>query len=110
METFGYFHDFLHPHYSLVTKFYPICFLLAMKITTRHNILYESIGYLPEEQESFINVWLLAGISLFCVILFTCFEAMLFILYNEKYHPFANIIVNQKINDETIPLDHILNK
>ena len=81
-----------------------------MKITTRHNILYESIGYLPEEQESFINVWLLAGISMFCVILFTLFEAILFILYNEKYHPFANIIVNQKINDETIPLDHILNK
>ena len=67
-------------------------FFPAIKITERHNILYETIGYLPEEQEAYVKVWYIAGISLGCVIVCTVIEAGLFLLYNEKFHPFKNII------------------
>ena len=56
--------------------------------------MYATIGYLPEEQEAYLKVWYIAGISLSCVIVFTFLEAGLFILYNEKFHPFKNIIKN----------------
>ena len=39
-----------------------------------------------------MKVWYIAGISLGCVIVCTVIEAGLFLLYNEKFHPFKNII------------------
>ena len=66
--------------------------------------MYATIGYLPEEQEAYLKVWYIAGISLNCVIVFTFLEARLFILYNEKFHPFNNIIkdLNEVKGKETM--------
>ena len=69
-------------------------FLTAIKISERHNILYETIGYLPEEQTSYEQVWIIANSSLVFVIFGTILEAILVVIYNEKVHPFKNIIID----------------
>ena len=71
-------------------------FILAIRISERHNILSNSIGYLPEEQKAYEDVWMIASISLVCVILCSIMEAILFLLYNRRFHPFKNIIVDIK--------------
>ena len=73
-----------------------------MKISERQGILYETIGYLEEESLATVKVWTIAGLSLFFVIVFTVVEAWLFILYNEDYHPFKDIIVDLKKDKKTI--------
>ena len=69
-------------------------FFTAIKISERHDILYETIGYLPEEQTSYEQVWIIANSSLVFVIFGTILEAILVIIYNEKVHPFKNIIID----------------
>ena len=69
-------------------------FFTAIKISERHDILYETIGYLPEEQTSYEQVWIIANSSLVFVIIGTILEAILFVIYNEKVHPFKNIIID----------------
>ena len=73
-----------------------------MKISERQGILYETIGYLEEESLATVKVWTIAGLSLYFVIIFTLVEAWLFILYNNKYHPFKNILLDMdsKENEE----------
>ena len=84
-----------------------------MKISERQGILYETIGYLEEESLATVKVWTIAGLSLFFVIIFTVIEAWLFILYNNKYHPFNNILLdidskkNNINNDENIPMNDL---
>merc|ERR1712051_725077 len=88
-------------------------YALAMKISERHRILYETIGYLEEESLAKVKVWTIAGLSLYFVIIFTVVEAWLFILYNNKYHPFNNILLdidskkNNINNDENIPMNDL---
>ena len=84
-----------------------------MKISERQGILYETIGYLEEESLATVKVWTIAGLSLFFVIIFTVIEAWLFILYNDKYHPFKNILLDMdskktnNTNDENIPMNDL---
>ena len=87
-----------------------------MKISERQGILYETIGYLEEESLATVKVWTIAGLSLFFVIVFTVVEAGLFILYNNKYHPFKNILHDMEnkenkendINDDrNIPMNDL---
>ena len=70
----------------------------GVTITKRHNILYDSIGYLPEEQQAYEKVWRIAAISLFYVIIGTILEAVFFVLYNAKFHPFAKILDKESTN------------
>ena len=82
-----------------ISNYRHVIFLLlisAIKISERHNILSNSIGYLPEEQKAHEDVWIITSISLVCIILSSITEAMLFILYNGRFHPFKNIIVDIK--------------
>ena len=83
-----------------------------MKISERQKILYETIGYLPAELWASVEVWKIAGLSLYFVIILTVIEAWLFILYNNKYHPFKNILLDSKKNninnDKNIPMNDLL--
>ena len=49
---------------------------------------------MPEEQTSYEQVWIIANSSLVFVIFGTMLEAILVRIYNEKVHPFKNIIVD----------------
>ena len=71
-----------------------------MKISERHVILYETIGYLPEEQTSYENVWIIAGVSLAFVTCGTILEAFLYMIYNERVHPFKNIIIDLRTTEK----------
>ena len=85
-----------------------------MKISERQGILYETIGYLEEESLATVKVWTIAGLSLYFVIIFTLVEAWLFILYNNKYHPFKHILLdmnskkNNINNDKNVPMNDLL--
>ena len=92
-----------------------------MKISERHVILYETIGYLPEEQTSYENVWIIAGVSLAFVTCGTILEAFLYMIYNERVHPFKNIIIDlrttEKLNVQNVSMNelvqvipHVVNK
>ena len=87
-----------------------------MKISERQGILYETIGYLEEESLATVKVWTIAGLSLYFVIIFPLVEAWLFILYNNKHHPFKNILLDMDskenkendINDDrNIPMNNL---
>lgn len=85
-------------------------FCLAVNITIRHDFLYNSIGYLPEEQQAYQNVWIISVSSLAFVLLGSFIEAALFIAYNEKFHPFKDIIANiasKKDEHEPIPMNDL---
>jgi hypothetical protein len=88
-------------------------YALGMKISERQGLLYETIGYLEEESLATVKVWMIAGLSLFFVIIFTLVEALLFILYNNKYHPFKNILLdmegkeNNNRDDSNIPMNDL---
>ena len=49
---------------------------------------------MPEEQTSYEQVWIIANSSLVFVIFGTILEAILVVIYNEKVHPFKNIIID----------------
>ena len=58
----------------------------------RHNKLYNSIGFLKEEQESMTAITnLILGFSIY-IFIASILEAGFFHLYNSKYHPFAKIL------------------
>ena len=67
-------------------------FFSASKISERHEILYNSIGYLSEEQKAYERVWTLATLSLAFMIIGTTMEIVLFLLSNAKFHPFSQIL------------------
>ena len=62
------------------------------KVHERHDLLYNSIGYLKEEAESLEKVKSLLFGSFSCIVLGTILELVLFALYNAMYHPFSEII------------------
>ena len=77
-------------------------YVTAIKISERHGILYETIGHLPEEQTAYERVWMIAGISLAFVIFGTILEAFFFIIYNEIFHPFKNIIIDLRNAEQNV--------
>ena len=54
--------------------------------------LERTIGYLENEQESFLTVHYILFGSLVYMILGSLLEGWLFYLYNEKFHPFKKIL------------------
>ena len=59
----------------------------------RHDFLYETIGYLPEEQKSLDSVYFILHFSFGYMLIGSIFEAVFFWLYNEKFHPFQKILL-----------------
>ena len=60
----------------------------------RHTLLYETIGYLEEEQIALTRGYGILIGSFAFIVLGTVLEAISFWLYNGKWHPFANILVD----------------
>ena len=58
----------------------------------RHNILNQTIGYLPKEQEALDNGYYLLIGSFAFMIFGSILQAWFFWLYNGLCHPFANIL------------------
>ena len=67
---------------------------IDLKIEERHSFLYDTIGYLPEEKEAFEKVNFLLFGSFGYMIVGSVLEMILFYLYNNKCHPFKNILVS----------------
>ena len=60
----------------------------------RHDFLWNSIGYLKEEQEAVDTITILIGFSFGYMIIGHVLQAYFFYLYNQKFHPFADILQN----------------
>ena len=58
----------------------------------RHDILWNSIGYLQEEQDALDTGIMIRNISLSAVIIGSLMETGFFYLYNGMYHPLASIL------------------
>ena len=78
-------------------------FFTGHKISKRHNLLYETIGVLPEEIEAYKNIIFFMVFSILAMVICTLIEVISFCLYNNKLHPFKNILVisNQKTINNT---------
>ena len=73
----------------------------------RHNKLYNSIGFLKEEQESMTAITnLILGFSIY-IFIASLFEAGFFYLYNSKFHPFAKIL---DLSEDTEPSGNSKNR
>ena len=64
----------------------------VFKMQERHNILFQTIGYLDEEQDALVRGYRLLFGSFAIVIIGSCLEAWFFWLYNGSCHPFAKIL------------------
>ena len=71
-------------------------FFSVYKMQERHNILWNSIGYLDEEQKALERGYQILVSSVVWLILGSLGQAIFFQLYNDKLHPFANILKNPK--------------
>ena len=78
--------------------------ILVYKMQERHNVLERTIGYLDEEQEALDRGYFLLIGSAITVIVGSLLQILFFYLYNGKFHPFTNILV-----DETEGNDFIFN-
>ena len=67
-------------------------FLAVFKMEERHEVLWNSIGYLQEEQDALDRGKLIRNTSLSCVIIGSIIETIFFSLYNNKFHPMADIL------------------
>lgn len=66
--------------------------ILVYKVHERHMFLYETIGYLDQENTAYIKSILLLSGSLFYIIVSTLLGGYFFIKYNHSHHPFAGIL------------------
>ena len=66
----------------------------------RHDILSRTIGYLDKEQEALDTGYLLLICSFSIMIVGSLLQILIFWLYNGKFHPFANILLDA---DEVLP-------
>ena len=71
------------------------CFLSAYNVEMRHDFLWNSIGYLEKEAESIDVIRKLLRGSIIYLVVGTILQGFLFYLYNEKFHPFKEILNNQ---------------
>ena len=65
----------------------------------RHDILSKTIGYLDKEQEALDGGYILMNCSFSIMIVGSLLQVLFFWLYNGKFHPFANILLD---DDEVI--------
>ena len=57
----------------------------------RHNFLWDTIGYLDEEENTRLNIiWLICA-SFVAISIGGIIQWFFFTLYNKKYHPFRDI-------------------
>ena len=59
---------------------------------SRHEVLFETIGYLDEEKHALDNGFLILCFSFSYIGFGAIAETILFSLYNSKFHPFASIL------------------
>merc|ERR1719483_891872 len=64
----------------------------GVNIRTRHHLLLKTIGVFPEETEAFNTVTLLMWTLSLGLVLLSSAEVGLFLLANEKYHPWHEIV------------------
>ena len=67
--------------------------LSAFNIQERNEFLRNSIGFLKEEELALLNVWKFFDGSLAFLLLATFFQWIFFMLYNQNFHPFKDIIM-----------------
>ena len=70
-------------------------FLSAYNVEMRHDFLWNSIGYLEKEAESIDVIRKLLRGSIIYLVFGTMLQGFSFYLYNEKFHPFKEILNNQ---------------
>ena len=61
----------------------------------RHDILARTIGYLDEEQEALDTGYQLLIGSTVTMVVGSLFQILFFYLYNGRFHPFANILIDE---------------
>ena len=61
----------------------------------RHDILRSTIGFLDEEQEALDRGYMLLIGSTVTMVVGSLLQILFFYLYNEPFHPFANILVDE---------------
>ena len=61
----------------------------------RHDFLWNSIGYLEKEAESIDVIRKLLLSSMIYLVFGTFLQGFFFNLYNEKFHPFKEVLDNQ---------------
>ena len=64
-------------------------------ICLRHNLLFNTIGVLPEEIDVYNLVLCLIFSSHVILLLLTMMELYFFYLYNSKFHPFCRILIKE---------------
>ena len=67
--------------------------LLALNVERRHEFLWNSFGYLDDEEDALFTIRYLCLGSFIALVLGTILQWLFFSLYNEKYHPFKDILV-----------------
>ena len=68
----------------------------------RHDILTRTIGYFDEEQEAMDTGNMLLIGSTVTIIVGSLLQILFFYMYNGKFHPFANILVDETEGKESI--------
>ena len=61
----------------------------------RHGILTRTIGYFDKEQEAMDTGYMLLIGSTVTIVAGSLLQILFFHLYNGKFHPFANILVEE---------------
>ena len=64
----------------------------------RHDILLNTSGPFPEEFEAMDKIKLLIGLGYSLLVVLTILQVVSFYLYNERFHPFAKIVMPEPIS------------
>ena len=87
---------FIHTNiYNLSLAFH----FSGYNVNKRHDFLWNSIGYLKEEQDAVETIRILMGFSFGYMIIGHILQAYFFYLYNQKFHPFGDILRNDYCNN-----------
>ena len=86
----------------MVIRFYSCFFFIVYKMQERHDILSRTIGYLDEEQEALDRGYLLLIGSTVTIVVGSLLQILFFYLYNGKFHPFSNILLDDTEGNESI--------
>ena len=78
-----------------VIRSYTHFFYKVYKMQERHDILSRTIGYLDKEQEAMDTGYLLLIGSTVTIVVGSLLQIFFFYLYNGRFHPFANILVDE---------------
>jgi len=65
----------------------------------RHDLLWKTIGYRQEEQEAMARGILIRNLSLGAILIGCVVEIVFFSLYNDTFHPLANILKDDTNQD-----------